>query len=61
MSQNVDNKLPFYAVQNPKRVQISFTQRQKPEIRHRTTVFRDICGILTASKLKPTYIQTGKR
>jgi len=29
---NVDNKLPFYAARNPKRAQISFIPRQKPEI-----------------------------
>jgi len=32
LSRNVSTKLPFYAAQNPKRVQISFTPRSSPEI-----------------------------
>jgi hypothetical protein len=36
LSRNVGNKIPFHAAQNPKRAQISFTLRQKPEITHKT-------------------------
>ena len=32
LSRNVGKKLPFYAAYNPKRAQISFTPRRKPEI-----------------------------
>jgi hypothetical protein len=34
VSRNVGNKLVIYAAQNPKRAQISFTLRRKPEIKH---------------------------
>jgi hypothetical protein len=34
LSRNFGNKLPLYAVQHPRRAQISFTRRWKPEITH---------------------------
>lgn len=47
-------KLPFCAVWNPKRTQISFTQRRKPEVTHRITLWMYYtgCGHLN-DKSKP--------
>jgi len=33
-SRNIGNKIPFYAAWNPKRTEISFTQRRKAEFTH---------------------------
>ena len=38
LSRNVGNKLPIYAAQNPKRVQISFTTRRMSEIHANLTI-----------------------
>jgi hypothetical protein len=40
LSRNVGRKLTFFVAQNPKRAQISFTPRRKPEITYLRPDFR---------------------
>ena len=40
LSRNIGDKLPFYAVWNPRGAQVSFTRRQKPEITQSTSFLK---------------------